>query len=89
MLTLCHEKGVFHFKSEDRTVSTCFLWCGPIHRSNSISLNPPLPAAHLQPGLIELYVRVSVHMHMHNYVCLCVFPSELGSYYSLIPLKYF
>lgn len=28
-------------------------------------------------------------MHVHNYARLCVFQSELGSYYSLIPLKYF
>lgn len=41
MLTLCHEKAVFYFKSENRTVFTHFFRCGPIHRSYSISLNPP------------------------------------------------
>lgn len=90
MLTVGHEKGEFHFTSEDRAVSAHLLWCGPIHRSNSISVNPPLPAAHLQPGWrLDRVVCVSVHMHVDNYVCLCVFLSKLGSYYSLIPLKYF
>lgn len=38
------------FQIREQGCFTHFLWCGPIHRSSSISLNPPLPTAHLQPS---------------------------------------
>lgn len=53
----------------------------------------PFPWTHLPysplTARLDRVVSVSAHMHVRNYVCLCVFLSELGSYYSLIPLKYF
>lgn len=65
-------------KSKNWTVFPHFLWCGPIHRDDSVSLKPPLPAA-----ATDRVPCVCVHW------CVRAFLSLLGSYYGLIPLKYF
>lgn len=61
--------------SDDGAVSARFLWCGPIHRSNSISLNPPLPAAHLQARL-DRVVRACVRAHACAQLCALVCVSK-------------
>lgn len=77
----------FQIRGQDCFYSLPLVWPHSQEQLHFPGPTPPCSPLTARPDRVVL--RVSAHMHVNSYVCLCVFLSELGSYYSLIPLKYF